>query len=227
MKKYIILAATSVVSAAAGAVGGYLLAKRRLDAQYNERLEVEIEATKRFYSLMHKKDLKTPEAAVAALIPPAAREITETSTEDLKRIVEGLKYATPEPEKVAEPVNAISNIFDGTNPDEDYEAEVSKRNVNRPYIISFDVFMANEVDHKQISLTWFAGDGVLVDDGDKPIERVKETVGNNLNRFGEFSKDPRIVYVRNEKFGADFEVALHDGKYSVDVLGLDEPTRAG
>lgn len=72
-----------------------------------------------------------------------------------------------------------------------------------PYIIDPDDFAWNE-EYEKISLTHFA-DGVLADDGDKPIEDVDNTVGGDyFNHFGEYEED--VVYVRNDKMRVDFEI---------------------
>ena len=40
-------------------------------------------------------------------------------------------------------------------------------------------------------------------------------------KFGHGSNDPTVVFVRNDKYKAEYEVLKHDGAYQVDVLGLD------
>lgn len=91
-----------------------------------------------------------------------------------------------------------SNPSDSLTEDDD-EDDIREE----PYIIDPDDFAWNE-EYEKISLTHFA-DGVLADDGDKPIEDVDGTVGRDyFNHFGEYEED--IVYVRNDKMRVDFEI---------------------
>jgi hypothetical protein len=42
----------------------------------------------------------------------------------------------------------------------------------------------------------------------------------NLAKFGHGSKDPNLVYVRNEGMDLDFEISYAEGKYSEQVMGF-------
>lgn len=107
----------------------------------------------------------------------------------------------------------------------DYEIELASRSEDAPYVISHDEFFQNELDYEQVSLTYYEGDGVLLDDKDMPIPDTDDIVGDdNLVRFGHGSKDNNIVYVRNDHRSMDFEIARSTGEYAVDVLGFDENT---
>lgn len=128
---------------------------------------------------------------------------------------------------VGEPKAEVRNIFVNGTPivdgDWDMEAEEAKRNPAQPYVISHDEFMENSYEHPQHSLTYYAGDDVLVDERDEMINDVERLVGtSSLGLFGHGSRDPNIVYVRNENPGveADFEIALSHNKFSEEVMGL-------
>lgn len=95
--------------------------------------------------------------------------------------------------------------------------------LDRPYIIGDEDFLNGDSGFEQVSLTWYAGDEVLLDQSDSVLENVDDAVGRgNLDRFGEKSGDPNIVYVRCPKLSLEFEVARSEGRYSVEVLGIDE-----
>lgn len=188
-----------IVSAAAGAVGGYFFAKRQLEKEYAEIARQEIEEARVFYK---KDDDSTPEGALAKRRP--GMHLDKTGLEDvhpeqiqgpptdvLKKVLDGLKYGTP-----------------------------SEGGPKAPYVIAQDVFLNSEVGYPQVTLTYYA-DEVLADETDSPIEDIEMTVGiKNLTRFGQQSDDPRAVYIRNDRLQADYEVVLDDGTYAA-VVGLD------
>lgn len=116
------------------------------------------------------------------------------------------------------------NVFRNQDDDWDWEAEKRKRNPSKPYIIHKDEFFEEnpDFDLKQHELTYYGGDGVLVDEYDTVVERPERVVGEL--KFGHGSQDPNVVYIRNVSQDTEFEVTLDDRAYSTVVLGetLDE-----
>lgn len=119
----------------------------------------------------------------------------------------------------------VSSIF--PNPlDEDgwnYEEEMAQRAPDIPYIIHRDEFADvtddDGISYSKSTLTYYKGDDILVDDQDVPIYNY-EKVASPLT-FGKGSQDPSIVYIRNERLEADYEVILDHGHYAVEVLGVE------
>lgn len=239
-KRMIVVAiGSSIVSLAAGAAGGYLFAKRRLEDSFNEQMEEEIEATKKFYNMLHKKgEFETPSAAVKALIPEPKGGFSKDN-ETLTRVLTGLKYmdesktvldGTPPAHLRAirgdEPKIETLNIFDTTKDvtgiEFDLEAELANRDPNSPYILLKDEFMRNEHDWRQMTLTYFAGDNVLVNESEEPLDDPEKFVGEANYKFGFMSDDPNVVYIRNEGMEVEFEVLLSRRKYTEEVLGVTD-----
>lgn len=226
MKKALMFGATAVISAAAGAVAGYIFAVKRLNALYNEQMEEEIERTRIFND---QKKYSTPQEAVEELIAKreaaeAAVDGREVPTEALERIVRHLRYDQVK-DGVAPEAKDHRNIFnmgESSGEDETFAEEVENRDTTKPYIISDEESMQNEPEYDQITLTWYEGDSVLADDKDEVVEKAQRTVGLENLRFGHRSNDPNIVYIRNEKLHADFTILRHTGKYAVEVAGLVE-----
>lgn len=101
----------------------------------------------------------------------------------------------------------------------DYEQEVANRTQEAPYILHKDEFYADELEYSQTTLTYYAGDDILVDEEDKPIYNHAHIVGEL--RFGHGSGDPNVLYVRNDHMKAEYEILFDPGLYSVEVLGLE------
>lgn len=101
--------------------------------------------------------------------------------------------------------------------DWDYTEELKHRSKERPYILHRDEFFSNESDYRQCSLTYYGGDNILCDEQDVPVYNYEKIVGSLV--FGHGSADPSIVYIRNDKLEAEYEVILEPGYYQTEVLG--------
>lgn len=79
-----------------------------------------------------------------------------------------------------------------------------------PHIIAPEEFGEN--GYREVSLTYYA-DGILVDEGDKPIKDVDGTVGADYaSHFGEYEDDS--VFIRNDAMQIDFEILRDLRNYS-------------
>jgi hypothetical protein len=84
----------------------------------------------------------------------------------------------------------------------------------------------DEIGWTQVTITYYAGDSVLVDDREQPIRNVRNTVGPlSVNGFGGISEHSAIRYVRNEKLEIDFEIVLDERSYADAVLNYGNPNR--
>lgn len=119
-----------------------------------------------------------------------------------------------------------SNIFASTATEEDtwdIDEEIKRRSPHRPYVIHQEEFFAEELESEdfiQTTLTYYAGDDVLVDQEEKPIYNRTEILGDAM-LFGHGSGDPNCVYVRNIERRMEYEVLRDLGHYRVEVLGLE------
>lgn len=129
--------------------------------------------------------------------------------------------------EVEQPDGGVINVFNEISPTEDLpQYMIEARTPDRPYIITLEEFTEGENDAD--TLTYYEEDGVLADSQDMPVDRVGEDVGEeNLNKFGFGSNDSRMLYIRNEKLGMDYEIILHQGSFAEVVHGItkDEPRK--
>jgi hypothetical protein len=122
--------------------------------------------------------------------------------------------------EVVEVVESVKNIFDNPNEDWDHEQELSSRDPDQPYVIHADEYLADDMGwDSQQTVTWYEGDAILTDHKDRPIHNGYELIGDCVKRFGHGSGDPNIVFVRNEKLQAEYEVIRDVGSYEEVVLG--------
>jgi len=228
MNTKVLIACGSVLGLAVGGVAGYLLAKKRLEAKYAELAKTEIDEARNYYKILYKGDeLSTPEGALQTRVPgetlsDADRADTKVhegpGVDVLEKVVKGLRYGDST-------MTRNVNVFEERDKEwpNDWAEEDSKRTPDVPYILDLDEYMQGERNYTQISLTYYAKDDILADDEDDPIQDVEATVGNdNLDKFGHRSGDPRVVYIRNERLEADFEICKHSGSYAEIVHGIHE-----
>lgn len=242
-QQYIILGVTAVVSAAAGGGVAYFFANRHLRLKYEAIAEKEVADAKKYYSALHKKAEFSDPVETATRVITDLEQYAETVDElgygsdlgysESQETKDELVTPSPVPEE-AEVVRQshLKNVFteaDNSDDEFDYETEMRNRSVDAPYIITHDEFYENEPDYQQVTLTYFEGDDVLMDEKDQPISDTDATVGDaNLTRFGHGSKDKNIVHVRNDKLELVFEIIRSDGEYVQEVLGFiqhSNPTR--
>lgn len=83
-----------------------------------------------------------------------------------------------------------------------------------PYVISPDEY-GDRDDYTQISLIYYAGDEVLADEEDEPVDDIDDIVGGDFaEHFGEYEDDS--VFIRNDRRKCDYEI-LKDNRSFADV----------
>lgn len=85
-----------------------------------------------------------------------------------------------------------------------------------PYIISQESMFNDETEWEKPTLSYYAGDDVLIDERGEVLDETHRTryVGErHLKMFGVLSEDENIVYVRSPQISSDFEVILEPGNY--------------
>lgn len=94
-------------------------------------------------------------------------------------------------------------------------------------IISQDEFNNNPDDFEVVELTYYADDIVIGED-DNVIIGPEDIIGEEaLNSFGMLSGDPDIVYVRNPKARALYEIVRMSVKYAIDAYADEIIPRKG
>lgn len=230
----LLIGAAIGAAAGIGVVIGHIVTKKmivdKLNAEYDARLVEETKITREKWveamSEVAPKEFATPQEALESLTPAERFERDEKMAKhpSALSIINDAGYAGDEPEFQSENDRVLTevskNIFtDAVDEDWDFDEEMPKRGPEHPYILEHDEFYNSEF--QTTSITWYEGDGVLSDERDEHIPDIDGTVGeDNLKKFGHGSRDPNILYVRNERLDVDFEIVLNKGKYTEQVLGF-------
>lgn len=245
--KWVVLGGAVAGSLLLGGGGGYLIAVKKLNKEYDERLTKELMETKEFIqfamddskneeaefetttteALIETRKVEVVEDAQGVFVQPAAKAMVnyagvEQSDEEIVKAREILNQIPKDETNFEEPeVDVTVNVFDKAVEPWDYDKERAQRDPLFPYIISEDEFMENEGNREQTQVTYYQGDDILADSKDEVIADVNGTVGeDNLTRFGHGSENENIVFVRNEKLDLEFEVERSFGNFAEEVQGF-------
>lgn len=220
------------VTAFGGGLGlGYILWGRKTDFEkmQEEQLEfdydtIDVEDVAESRAIIDKEKYDSP-----AVAPETDVEVTDDS------VVIRVPATAQEPELEPpagvdvldeEPAELITrNVFE--DEDWDWELEIAKREAMTepgPYILHRDEFYRDEMDFAQLTLRYFPGDAMMVDEDDQIIPNYPAIVGPLM--FGHGANTADRFYVRNEDRKAEYEVLLEEGHYSVQILGLEAEERA-
>ena len=90
---------------------------------------------------------------------------------------------------------------------EDAETEPDEIDRNLPYIISDEEYLEME-EYDKVTLFFFDEDYIFINDDDEIIGNAEDLLGKeNLVDISD------AIYIRNEKFGIDYEVILQNESY--------------
>jgi hypothetical protein len=124
----------------------------------------------------------------------------------------------PKLEESDEEEPEVVHIFAHNDRSWDYDVEVATREREIPYVIHQEEFINDEMGFRQETLTYYAGDDIMSDTDDTPIYNYAGLMGEL--KFGHGSRDPNVVYIRNEVIHMEWEILLNPGMFSEEVLGL-------
>lgn len=192
-----------------GGVGiGYLVGKRHQLLILERQIEMydAIIEDEEYKSALGSEELPQPEPI------GYIETVEETDT--------GLVATGHVPEEEPEPVTVHRNVFELAEDDQwVWEDELAHRDDLEMYVIHNNEFMSNETDYEQETLTYYAGDDVMVGQDDKAIHNYSVLLGDL--KFGHGSGDANVVYIRNDSIHMEWEVLRSEGMYSIEVGGLE------
>lgn len=225
MNKVLIFSiASGVVGLGAGAVGGYFLAEKKLVKQFDEILETQLANTKKFYERIYKTgDFETPEAAAEALGVPdgPVEEAADAIVNYGAKFVPGeAAVITPSGILVDEALSTPAEMMGGIGADRNHN--VFGKEPGEPEEITFDEFAQIGDDYDSETVTYYMGDKVVADSSDRHLEDDHRCIGlDNLQKF-HLDENLTELYVQNDRLKTVYEITRSTGKYSKEVLDVDD-----
>lgn len=164
----------------------------RLDNQPDSNAEDTIDIDPNQPSLMDEQvDQQNPIEAVKAV-----ESLESVEPSQVQRLID--QY-TASPEAQEEFARLTATPQDGDN--------------RQPFVISRAEYAWSEhyEHYGKITLTYYPNDRVLLDDEDDVFPDIQRDIGwRNLNRFGDQSEDPSVVFIRCDRLETDFEVVKEE-----------------
>lgn len=192
-----------------GVILGVMASAKVLKDKYEQIAQEEIDSMREYRSAKRAK-LFDP-VSRRRTTEPVSEMTDEEYAENHKKIIYNNSYVGSGPEPYP----------NGEFPDDDIvEVEEGKMVIDNtgnyppPYIITIDQFN-NEMEHyDKATIHYYSLDDILTDENEDVIENYNNIIGDEaLSCFGMDSEDPDIVYVRNERFGTDYEIIRVEKKY--------------
>lgn len=200
--------AVAIVAFAGGSFGGYILGKRRGTV-----------------TIVPPKEPEATQLSIFDEVTPldmrTIQKDTSKQLNDVHPVVVAYDEAAEAPavQVEIEDDRVVVNVFSTPDGDWDHDIELSQRNGVDPYIIHADEYIEDEMGFTQETVTFYEGDEIMVDSHETPMYGWARIMGEL--RFGHGSKDPNVVYIRNEGIEMEWEVLRHTGSYSIEVRGLE------
>ena len=181
-----------VAGAVIGGVAAYFYAKRKYEAICEE----EIESMKEFYMEPHAAPEKKEEEKVTQKYR-ISDEINRAKANYAQLTQDYMEAPDPDDVAASEMVNNPYPFMADDSPREGI--------AEAPYVIAGEQFVNEKRNFDKITLMYYAGNGVLVDQTETVQQDIDEVIGReSLNHFGESEED--TLYVRNENLNCDYEV---------------------
>ena len=101
------------------------------------------------------------------------------------------------------------------------EGPVDSNEDDQIHVIPVTEFFEARPEFEKTTLYYYEDDEVLVNEAEEvQVDKIQLLGELALDSFGEGSEDPEIVYVRNERFGVDYEVTRLSKSYA-EAHGID------
>lgn len=234
----------AVVGLGIGGALGYFLTRHRLETKYNQIAEDEINEMRQHYrdktvalentvskpqldDVVRDQGYSTTEPPMAVTAPESM--VSQEDIDEIEEDDEEGEIPEDEQELIDETLEEHDirmesrNVFENANVDDDwdYHKELAGRSPIRPYVVHIDE--KDEYEYDSVTYSYYEADDVLCNERNEVVDPTLRDalVGEaNLEKFGHGSRDPHIVYVRNDKLEMLIEITLSHNKFAEEVHGF-------
>lgn len=219
MKPNVLISLVGVGGLVVGGVAGYLVGANLLKKKFLEDLGNEVQKVRSYYKQNYTYKIESVSVNKYEDEQPSPEINEKPRAVELSPTYEELypEETTDYPSAVVDnPKDEAPQRLDPNS--EDYRNFIANRDTNKPYIITVYEFMEDNIEYEKQSLVYYKGDDTLSDHREQCVPDHEETVGEeNLTKFGLYSDDHSVVYIRNDRLSVDYEI-VYDERCFVDVV---------
>lgn len=236
----------AVVGLGIGGAMGYFLTRHYLETKYSQIADDEITVMREHYrmktvamdntkdkpqleDIVRDQGYSTTEPPMAVTAPESMVEMSQEAIEESQEDEDEEEDGVPEDEQELRDESleeheirmGVRNVFTEAEEDWDYHKELARRSPLRPYVVHIDE--KDEYEYDSVTFSYYEKDDVLCNENNEvvPQEERDALVGEaNLEKFGHGSRDPHIVYVRNDKLEMLIEITQSPNAFAEEVYGF-------
>lgn len=96
--------------------------------------------------------------------------------------------------------------------------------VEPPHVISLADFYNDRPEFDKVTISWYEPDNVWVDEREEIIPDIRSYIGlevKSLFASNSYDDDPDVRFVRNEKYGSDYEIIRHHRSWRETTGGVN------
>lgn len=239
MKIWIKILIGVVTGFAGGFASGFLVHKKLNDVQFEEvseeqmkEIEQKVNAAKEKAEAKEKElPEKLPEDPDKLKLALQGKRPYIEADKEQKQAYEKLWNATKEYSN-EENANELPTQDEEEFTEEEYvsqleqeaEKEAADEFVEPPHVIGLADFYNDRPENDKITIHWYEPDNVWLDENEEIIPDIKSYIGMQVQTlFASNSPedDPDVRFVRNDRYGSDYEIIRHHRSFRETVGGVE------
>lgn len=239
MKIWIKILIGVVTGFAGGFASGFLVHKKLNDVQFEEVSEEQM------------KEIEQKVNAAKEKAEAKEKELPETLPEDPDKLKLALQGKRPYIEADKEQKQAYEKLWNATKeysneenanelPTQDEEEFTEEEYVNQleqeaekeaadefvepPHVIGLADFYNDRPENDKVTIHWYEPDNVWLDENEEIIPDIKSYIGMEVKTLFTSNSpddDPDVRFVRNDRYGSDYEIIRHHRSFRETVGGVE------
>ena len=241
MKIWIKVLIGVVTGFAGGFASGFLVHKKLNDVQFEEVSEEQMkEIEQKVNAAKEKAETKEKE-----------KELPETLPEDPDKLKLALQGKKPYIEADKEQKQAYEKLWNATKEysneenanelpteeeeefsqeeylsqlEQEAEKEAADEYVEPPHVIGLADFYNDRPENDKVTINWYEPDNVWLDENEEIIPDIKSYIGmevQSLFASNSPEDDPDVRFIRNDRYGSDYEIIRHHRSFRETVGGVE------
>lgn len=167
------------------------------------------------YYQVHKSPVEFQRFVEHEVVP-----VVKEADPELEALLDEEEAIARERQDVLKNVFIEGKLYDASDDEWDWEAELNMRSDKTIYVITREEFDADDVGYRQSTAYWYETDRMLADENGDAIYNWTSHIGTELP-FGHGSGDENVLFIRNENLKWEYCICRDPGRFDQEVGGHD------